>query len=118
VNASTVIIFYKILFFKIINIFHILILLDYFETGFAACARCHYTCADCQGGIQINQCIDCGDPSINHRTLSNGYCNCNDGYYDTKESIECGNCHVSCQTCTMGDASSCVLCPVILFIIL
>ncbi|CAD8213751.1 unnamed protein product [Paramecium octaurelia] len=69
-------------------------------------------CFDCP--IECNQCVtptECIECLIsNNRKLSNGQCNCIDGYYHISYNPQCQKCHSFCKTCTGPTSSECLTC--------
>lgn len=76
---------------------------------------CNITCDQCDMiNLGVDYCLSC--PTNSFRTLNNGKCLCNDGYYDIGLKVCNGiiilklACHASCKTCK--DYQLCIDCPI------
>ncbi|CAK74187.1 unnamed protein product (macronuclear) [Paramecium tetraurelia] len=69
------------------------------------CLNCPIECNQC---LSSTNCIEC--LTINNRQLSNGQCNCIDGYYPIISDPKCQLCHQFCKTCTGPTSDECLTC--------
>ncbi|KAL4499327.1 hypothetical protein ABPG72_006913 [Tetrahymena utriculariae] len=65
------------------------------------CVSCDYSCLTC--ALSSNNCNSCQA----NRTLQNGICNCNQGYFEDISNKQCSQCHYSCLAC---NSNSCLQC--------
>ncbi|CAK74182.1 unnamed protein product (macronuclear) [Paramecium tetraurelia] len=72
------------------------------------CLNCPIECNQC---LSSTNCIEC--LTINNRQLSNGQCNCIDGYYPVVSDPKCQLCHQFCKTCTGPTSDDCLTCNAI-----
>ncbi|CAD8053261.1 unnamed protein product [Paramecium primaurelia] len=69
------------------------------------CFDCPIECNQC---LSSTYCIEC--LNSNFRQLSNGQCNCFDGFYPIVSNPQCQICHQFCKTCIGPTSEQCLTC--------
>ncbi|CAD8043829.1 unnamed protein product [Paramecium primaurelia] len=72
----------------------------YFEAGQPDCIQCDFQCLTCQGNQ--SHCLLCKGDRNNIPI-----CNCQDGFYDDYQSINCLQCDQYCKTCNLEGCLTC-----------
>ncbi|EAR98006.3 bowman-birk serine protease inhibitor family protein (macronuclear) [Tetrahymena thermophila SB210] len=72
------------------------------------CQACHYSCLNCNGYSRI-QCTDCSSDSLRIFNRMYSTCDCQQGYFEIKNTQKCQKCDQNCKTCEMK-SDKCIQC--------
>ncbi|CAK66675.1 unnamed protein product (macronuclear) [Paramecium tetraurelia] len=72
----------------------------YFEAGQQDCIQCNFQCMTCSGNQ--SRCLFCRGDRTNLPV-----CNCQDGFYDDYQSLNCLKCDQYCRTCNLEGCLTC-----------
>ncbi|EAR98007.3 bowman-birk serine protease inhibitor family protein (macronuclear) [Tetrahymena thermophila SB210] len=72
------------------------------------CQACHYSCLNCNGYSRF-QCTDCSSDSLRIFNRIYSTCDCQQGYFEIKNTQKCQKCDQNCKTCEMK-SDKCIQC--------
>ncbi|KAL4454553.1 hypothetical protein ABPG74_021758 [Tetrahymena malaccensis] len=78
------------------------------------CLPCHYSCKNCEGGNNRQNCIECNQSlsriKAQQQNQSQGQCICKEAFFDNGSNEQCTACDITCKNCFNASKQGCNQC--------